>query len=252
MGRNNRSTAAGPPSPTSKSTEELLSELNNKITSLTEEVRKNNSALTQVKKENAQLKETVQQQADEILELRNEINDRELHARSWSIRVINLPIPAGQETDNRAVMDTVYKELVVPILEGARANGEIVMIPPCDNILEVAHILPGKGAKKPVIVRFHSRYYRSLLFKHRKNHAPREAASNNTGGKPASDRPPRMKYPVFEDLMRATFKQLKQIQADERVTSAWTVSGVIRFKVDGDNNIHKVANIYDTVEDILE
>jgi hypothetical protein len=32
----------------------------------------------------------------------------------------------------------------------------------------------------------------------------------------------------------------------------WTVSGVIRFKVDGDNNIHKVANIYDTVEDILE
>jgi hypothetical protein len=229
MGPNNRSTAAGPPSPTSKSTEELLSELNNKITSLTEEVRKNNSTLTQVKKENAQLKETVQQQADEILELRNEINDRELHARSWSIRVINLPIPAGQETDNRAVMDTVYKELVVPILEGARANGE-----------------------KPVIVRFHSRYYRSLLFKHRKNHAPREAASNNTGGKPASDRPPRMKYPVFEDLMRATFKQLKQIQADERVTSAWTVSGVIRFKVDGDNNIHKVANIYDTVEDILE
>jgi hypothetical protein len=233
--------------PTIKTTEELLAELNSKITSLTEEVRKNNSALTQVKKENQQLKETVQQQAEEISELRNEINDRELHARSWSIRVINLPIPAGQETSIRAVMDTVYKELVVPILEGAKASGEISTIPPCDNVIEVAHILPGRAAKKPVIVRFHSRYWRSLLFRYRKNHAPREDSNSNTGGKP-----PRMRYPFFEDLTKATFKQLKQIQEDERVVSAWTVSGVIRFKVDGVDSIYKVSTIFDTVEDIIE
>jgi hypothetical protein len=61
-----------------------------------------------------------------------------------------------------------------------------------------------------------------------------------------------MKYSFFEDLTRATFKQLKTIQADERVTSAWTVSGVICFKVDGDDTIYKITSIYDTVDDIIE
>jgi hypothetical protein len=227
--------------------EELMADMSSKLTSLTEEVRKTNSALLQVKKENEQLKETVKNQAEEIADLRNEVNERELHARSWSIRVINLPIPAGQESNNRVVMNTVYKELVEPILEGARANGEISNIPPIDNILEVAHILPGKAAKKPVIVRFHSRYWRSLLFKFRKDHAPREDAASNT-----SSRPPRMKYPFFEDLTKATFRQLKKIQTDERVGAAWTVSGVIRFKMDGDDTIYKVSSIYDTVDDVVE
>jgi hypothetical protein len=79
-------------------------------------------------------------------------------------------------------MESLYKELVVPILEGARASGEISTIPLCDNILEVAHILPGKTAKKPIIARFHSRYWRSLLFKYRRDHAPREPARAAAGG----------------------------------------------------------------------
>jgi hypothetical protein len=226
--------------------ERLQAEMNSKLTALVEEVRSLSGALKQVKDENVQLKQTLENQADEIADLRNELNERELHARSWSIRVVNLPLPEGRETDNRVVMETVYKELVVPILEGARASGEIQVIPPCDNIVEVAHILPGKATKKPVIVRFHSRYWRSLLFKHRKEHAPREAQAQ------AGSSRPRMKYSFFEDLTKATFRQLKKIQADERVESAWTVSGVVRFKVSGDSSIHKVTSIYDTVDDIIE
>jgi hypothetical protein len=251
--RKNAKTNAAPASPsgsannTSSNMEDLMAQMNTKLTSLVEEVRNLGSALKAEKQKNEQLKETVQNQADEIAELRQEINDRELHARSWSIRVVNMPIPAGQETNNRVVMDTVYKELVVPILEGVRASGEIANIPPCYNIIEIAHILPGKASKKPIIVRFHSRYWRSLLFRHRKNFAPREDAATATGG-----RTPRMKYPFFEDLTKATFKQLKTIQADERVISAWTVSGVIRFKVDGDDTVYKISSIYDTVDDIIE
>jgi hypothetical protein len=226
--------------------ERLQAEMNSKLSALVEEVRSLSGALKQVKDENEQLKQKVENQADEIADLRNELNERELHARSWSIRVVNLPLPEGRETDNRVVMETVYKELVVPILEGARASGEVQDIPSCDNIIEVAHILPGKTAKKPVIVRFHSRYWRSLLFKHRKEHAPREAPA------PAGSSRPRMKYSFFEDLTKATFRQLKKIQADERVESAWTVSGVIRFKVTGDNSIYRVTSIYDSVDDILE
>jgi hypothetical protein len=230
---------------TSKAMEKQLAEMNKKLNTLMEEFRSVAETLKQTKKENESLKETVSQQADEIAELRNAINDRELHARSWSIRINNIPIREGQETNNKVVMNAVYQELVAPILAGAVEAGEITSVPPCENLIEVAHILPGKGAKKPIIVRFFSRYWRSLLFRFRKDHAPREAA-------PAADRSGRMRYPFYEDLTRATFKQLKAIQADDSVTAAWTVSGNIRFKVENDDTIYRVSNMYDTVADLVE
>jgi predicted nuclease with TOPRIM domain len=142
----------------SKSMEALQEEMNDKLTSLVEEIRKLSEDLRDVKSENKKLKETVNNQADEIAELRNEINERELHARSWSVRVNNISLPPGQETDNRKVMMAVYNELVSPILAGAKEKGEIADIPSCDNLIEIAHILPGKSARKPVIVRFFSHY----------------------------------------------------------------------------------------------
>jgi hypothetical protein len=234
--------------------EELQAQMNEKLTELMDEVRSLSEALKTVKRENEQLKNTVSKQADEIAELRNDLNDRELHARSWSIRVLNLPIPAGRESDNKTVMETVYREMVVPILEGAKASGEIQEIPPCHNIIEVAHILPGKNSNKPVIVRFFSRYWRSLLFRFRRDHAPREGPTTDAagGGPAASRRPPKMRFPFYEDLTRATFKQLMRIQQHEEVVSAWTVSGVIRFKVKNKESVYKVTCVYDTVEDLVD
>jgi hypothetical protein len=219
--------------------ETLQEEMNSKLSALIDVVKGLTSALKTVKQENVKLKEQVQQQADEIAELRNEVNEKELHARSWSIRVNNIPLQEGMETSNMEVMKAVHKELVAPILAGAVASGEIASVPSCDSLNEIAHILPGKGARKPIIVRFFSRYWRSLLFKYRRDHAPREAA--------AGDRPGRMKFPFYEGLTRATFKQLKGIQSDDRVTAAWTVSGVIRFKIEGDVKVHKVTSVDDII-----
>jgi hypothetical protein len=148
--------------------------MNEKLSSLMEEMQSLTETLKSVKFENEVLRNTTQSQANQIAELRNVINDRELHARSWSIRAINIPIPSGQESNNKVVMEKVYKELLVPILERARASGEVSAIPPCFSLIEPAHIRPGKGNKKPVIIRFFSRFWRSLLFKHRKEYAPRE------------------------------------------------------------------------------
>jgi hypothetical protein len=229
----------------SKVMERQLNEMNNKLTTMMEEIRRLSETLKTTQQENATLKETVAQQADEIADLRNDLNDRELHARSWSIRVNNIPLKEGQETNNKMVMTAVYTELVAPILAGAVQAGEITSVPPCESLIEIAHILPGKGAKKPIIIRFFSRYWRSLLFRFRKDFAPREATA-------AADRTGRMRYPFYEDLTRATFKQLKAIQADDRVTAAWTVSGVIRFKIENDEAVYKVHNIYDTVADLTD
>jgi hypothetical protein len=231
--------------------EVLQEEMNEKLSSLMEKVNSLSDTLRSVKRENEQLKVTVQNQADEIADLRNVINDRELHARSWSIRALNIPIPVEQESNNGAVMEIVYKELIAPILEGAKARGEIPAVPPCHNLIEIAHILPGKGSRKPVIIRFFSRYWRSLLFRYRKEFAPREGPAPAPSSSADQRRPAKMCYPFYEDLTRATFKQLMMIQQHEQVVSAWTVSGVVRFKVKDSDVIYKVSSIYDTVDDIV-
>jgi hypothetical protein len=231
--------------------EELQEEMNDKLSVLMEEVKTLSESLRTVKRENEQLKITVHKQAEEIADLHNVINDRELHARSWSIRALNIPIPAEQETNNGAVMEAAYKELIAPILEGAKASGEIPAVPPCQSLIEIAHILPGKGTRKPIIIRFFSRYWRSLLFKYRKEFAPREGPAPTASSGGDQRRPAKMRFPFYEDLTRATFRQLMAFQQHEQVVSAWTVSGVVRFKVKDRDTIFKVTSIHDTVEDFI-
>ena len=82
-------------------------------------------------------------------------------------------------------MQAVYDNLLLPILEGAKGNGDIPHIPDCDSLLETAHILPAKGdGFKPVIARFYSRYWRNLVFRNRKDYSPREP---NTASQPPSN-----------------------------------------------------------------
>ena len=153
-------------------------------------------------------------------------------------------------------MQTVYDNLIQPILEGARANGDIEHVPSCEALLETAHILPGKGdGPKPVIARFFSRYWRNVVFRNRKDFSPREPStaiptpSNNT--RSGAARTPRMKYPFFEDLTRATFTKLTAIKQQEGVISAWTVNGSIRFKLKDNNTIFRVSKLQETFEEII-
>ena len=60
-----------------------------------------------------------------------------------------------------------------------------------------------------------------------------------------------MKFPFFEDLTRATFKKLGDIKKLERVSSAWTVNGSIRFKIKDNDTIFKVSSINESVDDIV-
>ena len=249
MGRTAKS-----PSKTAKSAktmEELQEETLEKLNILTRKLEDLEETLKTVSSENRKLKETIACQADEIMHLKDCLNEREAYARSWSMRVLNVKLPQGQETNTRVVMDTIYKGLFLPILQGAMANKEISSIPSCDTLLETAHPLPGKGDNKPVIVRFFSRYWRSVIFRYRKNYAPRETAPANTRGG-AENHGGRMVHPFFEDLSKATFKQLVSIKACSEVTSAWTVGGAIRFKIKDSEVIFRVSSIYDTVDSLTK
>jgi hypothetical protein len=244
-----------------KSTEEVHEEMLEKLTFLTSKILDMEEAMKNITKENSNLKNTIRNQEDVIASLKDELNSREQYARSWSVRILNIQLEQGKETDTRYVMETVYKKLLLPILEGARASGEFTNIPTCDSLLETAHILPGKGSTKPIIARFYSRYWRGVIFRYRREHCPKTttttsgasntrsgASSGATGANGSRTRPA---YSIFEDLTGITFRQLKEFKKSENVQSAWTVNGTIKFKLINSDTIHKVSSIHETIDDFL-
>ena len=228
--------------------EEMQSETNSKLSELIEKFEQLEASLLAVTQEKEILKVTVSRQAIELAELRNSLNEREQYARSWSMRVLNVPVPKESESDTRLVMQSVYDNLIHPILEGARASGAIDSVPSCDSLLETAHILPGKtDGHKLVIARFYSRYWR-------REFAPREAsttAAASTSSRSGANRLARMRFPFFEDLTKANFQKLAAIKQHEDVSSAWTVNGTIKFKIKDDDTIYRISNLQESVEDVI-
>ena len=172
---------------TTHTMEEMQSDMNSKLSSLMVKFEAMEAALLAMTREKETLRGMVTEQAAEIADLRNSLNEREQYARNWSMRILNVPVPQDQETDTRFVMQAVYDTLILPILEGAKSKGDITHVPDCETLLETAHILPGKTDNhKPIITRFYSRYWRNLVFRNRKEFAPREPSSttNTRSGPP--------------------------------------------------------------------
>ena len=235
---------------TTHTMEEMQSEMNIKLSALMVKFEMLEASLIAVTREKEALRGMVTEQASEIAVLRNSLNEREQYARNWSMRILNIPVPTEQETDTRFVMQSVYDALIYPILEGAKNKGDIDHVPDCNTLLETAHILPGKAdSHKPIITRFYSRYWRNLVFRNRKEFAPREASSSNT--RSGAAKAAKMSFPFFEDLTKATFQKLTSIKQQTNVISAWTVNGSIRFKIKDNNTIFRVNSLQETFEEII-
>ncbi len=190
-------------------------------------------------KENSELQKTITAQAKTIDDLKNGLDAVERHQRSWSVRVLNVPLTTEEERDPQKTMDKVYNLLLQPILEGAREDGAIRAVPSCEQLLETAHVLPGRaGSSKPVIVRFAKRAFKSLCFRYRRDFAP--AAS--VRGDPERQR---QLYPFFDDLTRAAAAKLSELKADDSVQSAWSINGQIRYKLKNADRVHKVLSVHE-------
>jgi hypothetical protein len=202
--------------------------------------------------ENKKLRDDLRVRDAEILQLKTRLNSVEQYNRSWSIRVNELPIPAAAETDPHKVMEIVYKELMLPILKGAKEKGAISNIPTVRELLENAHTLPGrKDSRKPVIVRFRNRYDKAMMFHLKKEFAPREAqqVSQQRGAQAYA----RYLYPYYEDLTRDTHAKLRELTADTRVAACWSVGGSLKCKLAGDANIViRVKSVYASNDEILD
>ena len=189
-----------------------------KLEKIMKEVKDENKEL---KKEQKEMKRTLEERDQEILRLRERLNDQEQYARSWSARVLGMQIPESDATDPIKVMRHVYARLLLPIFQGALQSGQLKNIPEPEQVLETAHILPAKpGAIPAIICRFYSRNVRAMVFRLKKDFAPRVEPDQQASQGHRND-PGKFEYSLFEDLTRLNFAKLQALGQHKKVLACW-------------------------------
>jgi hypothetical protein len=165
---------------------------NAKITSLEDKFSALEAKLVIALAENKELKKEIGEKNKAIEDLSNSFssieakcNDLEQYNRSWSIRIQNIPKANEEEQNPSAVREKLYSLALLPILKGALDRGLIQAIPKADQILETAHVLPGRqGENKPIIARFYNRNDKALCLRLKRDfttRTPRPAAGRRDG-----------------------------------------------------------------------
>jgi len=254
-----------------KTQSEQLGNLNTKVDAIEAEVRKVESIelevrnirviVTALKEENNVLR-TELKKKDKQLEDMNEkvnsvetrLNNLEQHHRGWGARVLNIPLTSDEEQQPDIVINRVFNLAIKPVLEGAARAGKLHAVPAAEQVLELAHVLPGKpGMPKPIIMRFINRNLRDLVFRLKRDFAEREEPASARGETAGSDtKVGRFRYPLFDDLTKANLAKMRAIRQDERVLACWTVGGQIRFKLKDSEGVRKVTSIMDPIDKILK
>ena len=242
--------------PKSKSLEELVNGLSNQLEAISEQLKEvrdkqddhetslNNlkQLLQEAKSENAELKKVNSELKAEQVILKEKINGLEQRNRAHCIRVFDLPIN-GDSSDNDNVSTQLYQKLLLPILTYAKNNGHIKAIPPLQDTIEVAHILPGQKTHKPILCRFKQLAIKQTILHNKKEAAPR--------GPGRGDKPGPFLFPMFEDVTRDSYLLMKKLSADERVQASWFAGGSVRYRLTSSDTIRRVHHIFGPYEDLF-
>jgi len=237
--------------PHSRAMEAVLARLDVKLDGLSDDMRRMDAKLSKIDI----LENTIQQLRDDLSTViadngrkdgiisrqENRINACEQALRSTSVRIMGLPVTSKHTTPE--IIDIVYSTIVTPILELAKSNNEIETFPTCRFAIENAFAVPGKsGSGSSVIVKFSSVYLRNTIFRNKKEALPstKDPVTNKD----------RANYFIVEDLTPTNYELLQKFAKDERVKSAWTYNGQIRFKLKEGDDIYRVKNITDTVDSV--
>jgi hypothetical protein len=214
------------------------------VIGLPEKFVKLESLIDKVSSENKELRKIITERDAEILSLKAHVNSLEQHNRSWSIRVMGLPLSNEEEKSSSLVKKKLFSSVIQPILAGAVTEGDLPVVPSdSDLVIEMAHPLRAKeGSVKPIIARFYSRELRQLVFKHKKAYAPKNDSGPLRG---------KYVYQIFEDLTRTSFQKMRALAVDERVDACWSANGQLRYRLVGDPTVRRVANILDPISKIL-
>jgi hypothetical protein len=182
--------------------------------------------------------------------LKEAANSREQQLKLCTVRIHGLPVTDEElaaTDDGKTLAAKVYDRILKPILNAAKAKGDISSVPHCANAIEECYRAgrPTKTGKPvPIVVKVANRHLRLAIFRNKRLNTPQPLdAEKNDHIK---------RFSVVEDLTGPTFKLLKLLQGSDSVARAWTVEGNIRFTLNNSpDKIVKVKSVYSPIEAIL-
>ncbi len=149
--------------------------INNKLEmlcGLLPKVEEISSKIQSLSTENAALRQDIAARDAKIDQLTSHVNKLDQASRATSLRILGLPITSA--TPSSAVPEIAYKEVIVPCIEAAIANGDIsaqLSAFPLHLIVSNAFALPAKKDQPscPVILKLSSELIRNIIFRHKKD-----------------------------------------------------------------------------------
>ncbi len=242
--------------PKSKTLEDLVTSLSDKLDDISTQLQavrdqqeeqdrkfdRLETLLTEAKTESAELKKENTKLKMELTSFKDRINHLEQRNRADCIRVFDMPIQ-GDVSDNSNVQTQLFNKLILPILKGAKEQGIINNIPSPDDTIEVAHILPGQKAIKPILCRFKSSRIKQVIMRSKKDHAPRSLGKG--------DKPGPYSFPFYDDITRDNYSYMKKLSSDERVQACWYSGGAIKYRLTNSETILRIRSVYTDIEELF-
>ena len=229
-------------------TSNLESSITDLKTELTTKITTNSSNISDLQSEVGQLR-------DEVNALKSDANFRAQRERLYSMKLNQYKLDKQILDNETKLKDTVYKELIVKMLE-KEVGKELTTIPARHEVIDTLHVLPlnkNPPKKTPVglpqpdwsipqiQIRFTSRDYKSIICRHKKA----VFEDLNRGGGTAH---------LIDDRTPANNKCMAVLRADNRVEeNSVQIRGTrIRFKRVGlDGNQFAKNHFGTTLEEIM-
>jgi len=180
-------------------------------------------------------------------------NATDQQQRANNIRILGFPVlseelSAAGDGGSR-LRDLIHNRLLKPLFEDA-VRERFILSPPAAQeailkIFRAGRLNQGaQSAPPPIIVVLASPLLRAAVFRFKGKALPQP----NTVEKEAGAR----RFYLVEDLTRPSHRLFKALQASEAVAKVWTTDGQIKFIKTGDDSIHRVTNVFEPLDKILE
>lgn len=181
-------------------------------------------------------------------------NDLDQEARAGVVRITGLTVnesEINQHGYEKAIMKKVYDKLLKPILNAAKASGDLESVPVLLNVLEQGYFAgkpfvdrQGRTLPPVINVRFCNRFVRNTVMRMKREHIPTPSAAEVAAGI--------ARFAITEDLTPANAKKLREVRENEKVARAWSVDGKVRYTLKADPNIVKrFPSSFTPISDII-
>jgi hypothetical protein len=225
--------------------------INSMLEALCQKMDTMNVAIHEIRVDNAAVREDLAavkrdnvKKDEQISQLQDQVNKLDQASRSTSVRILGLPVNTAMP--NAEIRQIVYKEIILPIIEASKDNGDVPSTahPHPHLMMDNVFAIPAKkDQSSPVILKLSSQYLRNLIFYHKKEALPKmtDPTTHKMRGK----------YTIFEDLSPANYTLFRSFANDkQRVKSVWSFGGQIRYKLHDNDFVYKCKSLNDTVESL--